>query len=556
MLAADATLTTGKPLLQPIWIVAFTGYRPKVGVAGRNPQELAACREPIREALSELRGLLRGDGSLEVMCSVAEGADHAAIRAAEDLGLVVHLILPLPVESFRDDFDTEHDPAAHDAWRETERWIEKASDPRSDWTIRIAKGDATRPGCYHEANLQMLETADVLLAVCCEDGLDARGKDDSSSGPVGGAEEMIEMAGSERFGVPTIVLDPSRGGATVRRDEPRFEANALDSVRADMHSDEARPPAGKNLGDGQRGGEDEIWAVHQRLDYVANRSSERFRRSFTGSILLHFGATVLAAISAAFAKLMSGSLFPSAILTLVELGFVTAATVVVWRAKRSQINPRWRRSRFGAELADSQIHSAGLIDPLRPVVLRHAERWKRFAISLSLAAHRQKMRRLAEYGAEERFRILRQEYLEHRIGRQIRYLKQQHGIASRRFDRWGTVGIWASLSAIVVISVAFVVKVACPVASKNALTLLVTLFLPIFLPVVASLASSMIIASDAARRASRYRQVRERLDRFQRLIPVVGTSSGMERVVLEIEDILLDEIIEWNATAENMEHMH
>ena len=78
--------------------------------------------------------------------------------------------------------------------------------------------------------------------------------------------------------------------------------------------------------------------------------------------------------------------------------------------------------------------------------------------------------------------------------------------------------------------------------------------LPIIVPLIAGLASSMIAIGDAARRATRYEQVVQRLKRYGKLVPMLGTYSAAERVVLEVEDILLDEMIEWHATAENMGH--
>ena len=91
-------------------------------------------------------------------------------------------------------------------------------------------------------------------------------------------------------------------------------------------------------------------------------------------------------------------------------------------------------------------------------------------------------------------------------------------------------------------------------AGKDWITAFFVLGLPIGLPLLAGLSSSLIVVDDSARRATRHSQVVERLQRLSKLLSTAKTASSAERIVLEIEDILLDEIIEWTATAKNMGH--
>lgn len=546
--------------LHAVWIVAFVGHRPKSGERGRSAEALAACEIPIRDELLRLRDGLPESESIELMCSLAEGADHAAIRAAESLQIPVHVALPLPPDSFKLDFDVENEQSRR-AWKDVERWLHKAEDPRSGWTVRLVPSAGRRPDCYYNVNQRMIEVADLLIAVCTEQSLEQAEKAaaDVQRRSVGGTAEIVVMADDAHYGVPTVVLDPAKDGEKIRSGDLPSANDSVKHLRQlseDMQGREAQPRQGRRLGEGQRGGPDAVWRVHQKMDNVANHTSRFFRRAFAWAICFHFIATILAATSAGFAKVLTKAPYIPSTLTFLELCFVVLATAVIWRAHASHTNERWRRARVAAELSDSHISAAGLVDPLRPLVLRHNPLLKRFVLALALRAHREKLLRLADLETGPRFANLRDEYLEQRVVGQIGYLKKQGGLASNRFDRWSKLAKFASLAAVIVIASALVVKVVYEDAGKDTGSALLTLFLPIFLPVVASFGSSMILAGDAARRSVRYRQVRQRLEQLRRLVPVIGTPAAMECVVTDTEDLLLDEIIEWHATTENLEHMH
>ena len=92
-------------MIHPIWIIAFVGHRPGSG-PGRSQSEIAACRPRIEEALKLLvLKAKKAGGSIELLTSVAAGADIETAEVARGLGIPVHLILPKSVEDFRHDFD-------------------------------------------------------------------------------------------------------------------------------------------------------------------------------------------------------------------------------------------------------------------------------------------------------------------------------------------------------------------------------------------------------------------------------------------------------------------
>ena len=174
----------------PVFIVAFTGNRPK-DESGRRPEDLEAMRPRIRILLQNLRetAAKRG-GIIHFYSSVAEGADTIACEVALDLGVPLHLILPLPVEQFRMDFED-----SPDAWDRSLHLIEHASSPDSDGSVRVARGNTSRPDCYTEANHELLELANVVLAVT----------NLNQTGMTGGSAEVLATAKSRNIDV--IVLN-------------------------------------------------------------------------------------------------------------------------------------------------------------------------------------------------------------------------------------------------------------------------------------------------------------------------------------------------------------
>lgn len=552
--------------LTPIWIVAFSGHRPSAE-PGRTIDEINACRQKLHDEFVQLMDTAsEKEGAIELICSAAEGADLLAIEVANALHIPVHLILPMPPESFVHDFTNPGELKPRDTWAKVEEHIAEANKSDSNGTIRIAIGDNARPSCYHDMNLQMLECADVLVAICKEDQLCEHIGQSPCTPPLhtelGGTAEIIQMASKDSFNIPTIIIDPS---TTKKIDHPfewQFDKPALRMFQQ-LSTDLKRVDAVSSSPKEQRTGEDDIWLVHQALDNVANNQGNKFRKCYERSIWLHFIATAIAATAATFAhdfpKDTRWSYTPIA-LTAIELLLVIAAIKFVYNARKASINSIWRRSRFGAELVVSQIYSAGFTDPLRPISMRHNETWRRFAMVVALNAHRQNSVRMAKIEKENRFFELKATYLKNRIQIQCDYFSNQQSAALSRLNKWNNTAWRASMLAACMILIALLIKInhhlhhhEPPLDWK---IVAFVLFFPILLPLLAGLASSLIVAGDAARRASRFAQVEKRLRQLKKIIPIIHTHSAMQPVVIEAEDEILDEMIEWYSTAESMNHMH
>ncbi|MEM1212207.1 MAG: hypothetical protein AAGI68_07895 [Planctomycetota bacterium] len=547
-------------MIKPVWIVCFTGHRPGSG-PGRSSEALGACRDAIRDVLSGLleRAEAKG-GTIELLTAAAAGADLEAIEAANTLGIPVHLILPNSVSAFERDFTGELEaewPRARDA-------IEAAQGGERGGTFRIGRGDHTAPDCYHDANVEMLNASDLLIAVFNE----------VDSTATGGTADTLRLA--EDFGVPAIRINPAQGAAVAwpegGRVDARFEdvSQTLTGVCEDAAS---RPDAepGQVLA-----------AALKKLDDEASAHGVGFRRRLIASAILHLVAGVLAAVTAAFSPVFEYSkadkapahteqavaagdpspaeavadqeehhavyLGPATIMTMVELVLVTVALIMTIRAGMRHLHHRWRRLRFAAEITRSHAATGRLLDPLHPIILRYMPGWRRFALTLSLCAHRAAP---AEVDDTERAKA----YLETRVQGQIKYFDRQHAKSKFWSDALSRLGVLAGYTAPVFIALALVLKMFFhDVVKSDFIAAFLAACVPILLPLIAASATALVVAGDHARRKERYHAMATGLKRGQQRIGKLRTPFSISSAVAETEQSLLDELVEWYLASKNTGH--
>lgn len=601
--------------LRPVWVVAFAGHRPKAGVKGRSDSELVACEPALRDALRDMSRRARDvGGRIVLLTGAAEGADCIAAEAAIAEGVDVHVILPMAETYFRDDFATDQFANAEDnpAWsRGAAPLIARARDLDAGGSLRVATGDNVRPDCYHEASLEMLEHADALLAVW-------NGQETLKQGGTAETIHQAERMGlpvwcirSDQVGTPSNQIASKANKSDNPPDvwahwPPRsklFEQLQSDLAafrgplpeqpigwRADECPEASDDDAGDHAdlepdalerdtadpGESVRWGTGPAWELFLKLDQQANQSAWWFRRLLLSGIVLHFLAAVAATINASFATWFkqskghddSGKAADAAsvwweqlldgpvLLSGAELFLVAIAVTLPLIPWAHRQHARWRRCRFAAEMVHGMIHSAGLLDPLRPLVARHDRDWTRIGISASLLAHRHG-NGLACPASASTLRQHRKRYLRRRIRNQRSYFLEQAQIAKTQQDRWSWVSKWAGITALFVIFAILCIKVFRldqRYLSDLELLKAMMLFMPVFLPLLAGTAAAILGALDAGRRAARYATIADQLARLSAYTPGAKTHAALHRAVMDTEDILLDERVEWHAAAGNMGH--
>ncbi len=524
-------------MFKPIWIIGFTGHRPGSG-PGRTPEMLGGCRPSLREVLARLRQRAESQGGvIELLTGVAAGADLEAAEVAEELDIPVHVILPTPEILFERDFEGD----LVSDWPRAKRLIQKARGGEGGCTFRIAVGDNDPPDCYHEANVQMLQSTDLLIAVY----------NGEHSESVGGTAETIGLA--KGLDIPVVQVNPAQGGKIIWP-EPFDHWPATDGAMREVMRVCEQAGAGSM---------DTAEGIFTALDTEATCMGKRFRGGMLGSVYLHLLAALFAATTAAFSSVMNHE--ASEILTGLELFLVTVAFIIMIRAHRGDYHQRWRRTRFATEVARGLRATAGLLDPIRPLVLRHAPEWRRVSLTMALATHRSADR-------AEPITDRKAEYLEGRICDQADHyfaLKQPRSLA---LSKWlGGVGSVTAITAPIFIGLALGIKIfgGDPVAADHFARYVpafvvdmftptviptFTFWFPVVLPLLAGSATALIVAGDVTRRAERYKLIFGRLEHSRRLLNATRTPGAVARAVAETEEILLYELVEWYAAAKNTGH--
>lgn len=249
----------------------------------------------------------------------------------------------------------------------------------------------------------------------------------------------------------------------------------------------------------------------------------------------------------------------------VKLGISGAELVLVFlawrmaeRIHRRHMQRKWVDCRFACELLRGLRAGVPMLDPLHPAMRVHDPAWSRFALSAGLFVHESS----GAKSMEERKR----EYLDTRLSEtheagQIRHYRgKSHGAAKLRRAA-DQVGAWSAILALVVVAISLANKVAHMFFPETHLPLglghwdrsfpfwLVVMFLPIALPLIAGCTGSLRLALDAGRRSRRYPEMEKRLMLIRRRLETLDTPGAIAEAVSQAEDLLLDELREWQLAA-------
>jgi hypothetical protein len=512
-------------MLSPRHLVGFTGHRSNF--------DAGLVRSALKQVLGDVMARTAAQGGRAELCaSVAEGTDTICVEVARELGMPVHLLLPLEEAEFAKDFSSP------EVWQRAQAQFAIARQRSGCDSVHLIPGETTRPECYCNQSAYLLEVADLLVAVW--DGKPARGP--------GGTAEIIGQA--EIMGLPVVKIDAASGA--VSGTEGLAECFKPDAIITELNK------AGSHSG----GACEKIITpddLQKRLDEIAVAEAARFRPSLVRIILLHGIAALLATI-VTFKMPMEHHAWNEQrwIITAVELGLVVSALWMAWRLHHRHSQERWIRCRFACELVRGLRHSVPLADPLRPAVARHDPAWRRFALSTGLLVqqHHTSSGLLAE----------RDRYVATRLSDthpegQIRHYREMRPAALRWWDLTAKIGNCSAWLAPVFVLLSLLNKLShhwtlTPAwhLDEKPLTWPLVVFLPIALPLAAGVAAGLRQAMDAGRRKERYPQMVQHLTDLKKRMAGLQTTSTIRNAVGECEEILLDELSEWQLAMRNTGH--
>ena len=88
-------------MLKPRYLVGFSGHR-----AGYDENLI---RPALKAALEDLqKRTTAAGGEIDLYASIAEGTDTLCVETARELGMPVHVLLPLTQADFEKDFTSKH----------------------------------------------------------------------------------------------------------------------------------------------------------------------------------------------------------------------------------------------------------------------------------------------------------------------------------------------------------------------------------------------------------------------------------------------------------------
>lgn len=551
-------------MLKPVYLVAFSGHRPK-DEPGRTNSDLLAAAPRIEAALAKLKAQVETNGGeLQFISSLAAGSDIIACRAALRLGLPLHIILSLPEEEF---FEVGFIGKDELCWKAPALHVLAAVHPHSQLvsapapadsgilplthadgshldltpshrhTFRVLDSIGTTTGRYALTNARMLEAADALLLV------NVTGSKNSSAGTA----RLKEQA--DAISLPYLCIDPLHDVTT---------AHHLDSL--------ADPKAPSRLLIGKISRHlprdltttgDPFASLVQSLRRQANDKGKKFRFATGTAISLHATAGFIAAFAAAcYHYLKKESPQPYTLLALfaiVELILVATAFRIERLAHKRHERETWHLCRFARELLRGIQASSPFLDPLFPEISRHRPEWDRFAVTAALLL-RQKTGALAP--SPQSIIDARDAYLNDRVLDQHKTYQADAEKAKTPALIFKNVAHWAAQIALPVVAFAALVKTSdffkcklpLPFIHEPFPSAILLLFLPILLPLAASLGTSFIATFDFARRAARYPEMVHALDQTSKLLPTLDTLPAITATVRRTEEILTDEIIDWHSS--------
>ncbi len=512
-------------MIAPVFIVAFTGNRPK-DLEGRRLADLEAARPRLQEAFERFQAKAAElGGVIHLFSSAAEGADAIACELAAEMGIPVHIILPFAEEQFREDFTEE-------TWPRSQAIIERARRGENGGSLRTLSSSSPRNDAYAEANHLMLKWADAVIAL-------TNGEETKLQG---GASNLIAKAES----IDTCCLS-----INTRALEDELEIRHFDqfSEAIDRHSglsmlqrlkqwaDKAPEPATSS-------GQVDFEQIHARLESSANFHKSQTSQGLQSALWLHGIASIIAGLGVSYALAgCPGYKWVLLVLSIVELGLIITAEWIHKKHHHNHHAEAWLFSRYAAELLrGAKIHVIHG-DPLDPPIARQHPIWRRFH-STALLRHPQ----LAERSNREDLEAEKADYLRNRLQDQVDYFIAQRDLAQPKAQTLNRKIKALTYAAITTVSLAILYKLGHKLDFFSHHVPWLELFLyllPIALPLLAGIYSALRISTDVARRAIRYDHMAELLNQATARVQTAPTSASLSETIMQTEEVLLEELNEF-----------
>ena len=431
--------------------IGFTGHRVL--------SDEARSRKSISDFLQRQR--TSSSGLVYGISSVAMGGDLLFAESCIQLELPLRVLLPMPVEEFRKDFDEE-------SWSRAEEVLRKAA------SVEVTGGSQSREECYYECGIETVEQSRVLLALW--DGGPSQG--------LGGTEDVVSFA--RAIGRQVVWLNSTTG--EVRIFNEKTEKELLDDPELEFLNRLPDPKAPAETGRPEALAR----AWFRKVDESASRTAPQFRRLaaipiiFTAAAALFSGAGSWAHAVATWLTIGTG------------LGILAAVLPTALRLSKRQV--LWVRTRTAAEVCRSVLAFWSTPTPYEAIGPEVVPELSGVLMSLNLLKMLERGR--SEISLEE----FKQRYRQERVANQIDYFSQHaalSGAEARQFRAatWVCIGLASALNAWIFVSARGMGSVG-PGPWKQLLALGASIAFQ-----VATVAGALLAVYDCDRRRQRYREM-------------------------------------------------
>lgn len=475
--------------LPAVLAIGFTGHRSL-------PDEAAS-----RTVLCDfLRGYKASTPAILVgVSSVAAGGDLLFAESCLELDIPLRILLPMPVEDFRSDFDAA-------AWARAEHVLAHAV------SVEVTGEREERSELYYQCGIQTVQQSRLLVALW--DGQQARG--------VGGTAEIVDFA--SRIGRPVVCFHSRTGERTVLHQE---------AMAGLLHDPELAflnqlpdagvpPPPGLGLRLAR--------AWFEKLDANASRFAPRSRKLAAVPVVYTAGAALFSGVA---------SRAPAATLWMglsAALGLVAAVLPAILRLDHWQ--QLWARTRTAAEVSRSMAALWLAPEPYDVVGPEAIPELAGVLASLEFL----RMTDTARSGvALDQFR---REYRDQRLQGQIDYFHSKSAQADAEGRQFRLL-TWFSAGLALLVAAWWFSGKFHPAELHSAGRWVPLVISALFQ--IATVAGALVVIRDCDRRQRRYRELEQWLRNWEPQFDALHTWRSVLDVAVRVERALLVELLEWRS---------
>jgi len=487
---SSASSRTSSIRLPAVLAIGFTGHR--------SLQNEPKLRQMVVDYLRQQKAA--SPWTVYGVSSAAAGGDQIFAESCLELEVPLRVLLPKPVEHFRNDFNPE-------SWQRTEKILERAV------SVEVTGNRNEGKEQYYDCGIQTIAESQLLIAIW--DGQPSRG--------AGGTQDIVSYA--EKIGHPVVWIHSVTGElktlneAAARRMRIHPELDFLNGL-PDMG---ITPASGSS--------KDLALAFLQKLDENANRVAPQTRRLASIPIVYTAAAAVLSGVAPEIP-----SAAPWLVLSAV-LGIVAIALPEVLRLHARQA--LWARTRTAAEISRSVLslwNTPTLYNVIGPELISDLAGILRSMNFLKMDDRRRKGSSLDDFKTE---------YRRDRVAHQMAYFSRQAARAEKQEHRLQTVS-WICGVLAILTAFGYLITRTRWITVQDVPHQWIALVMSSLFE-IATMAGAFALVKDSARRRRRYREMSDCLCQWDKQLDALRTWNSVLQVAEQIERALLVELLEWRS---------